>query len=95
MGNELPITTAADALEVHLAFDSEAKVWYIAQSDIPGLHLEAETPIKLLERIIQAAPELIELNARQHGPEESNSHVSDRPIVLRPVFDAPFELASG
>ena len=95
MGNELPVTAAADALEVHLAFDDQAKVWYIAASDIPGLHLEADSPIKLLERIIEAAPELIELNAAKDGPDAASSGGPDWPVVVRPVFDAPFELASS
>lgn len=95
MGNELPVAAAADALEVHLAYDEEAKVWYIAQSDIPGLQLEADTPVRLLERIIEAAPELIELNAPPQAPDGSNLRGPDRPIVVRPVFDAPFELASS
>lgn len=92
MGNELPLTAATDALEVHLAFDDEAKVWYIAQSDIPGLHLEAKTPLDLLHRIIESAPELIELNASQDVAARAESLEAGRPIIVRPVFDAPLEL---
>lgn len=94
MGNELPVTASADALEVHLAFDHEAKVWYIADSDIPGLHLEADSPIKLLERIIAAAPELIELNGSKGDTDEKGSRKTDQPVAVRPVFDAPFALVS-
>ena len=49
-------------LHVHLAYDDEASVWYVAKSDIPGLSLEADSPTALVERIMQAAPELLELN---------------------------------
>jgi hypothetical protein len=49
-------------LNVHLACDEETGRWYIAQSDIPGLRLEADDAFKLMDRIKEAAPELIELN---------------------------------
>lgn len=90
-------------LRVHLDCDDEAGVWYVAKSDIPGLSLEAATPSDLLSRIVEAAPELIELNtgliARvvEAGPvAESNCrprHPARRPWSVLPIFDAPLELA--
>lgn len=91
-------------LQVHLAHDREAAVWYIAKSDIPGLSLEADTPAELLRRIAEAAPELIDLNAgllaefvgaKSAAGDKQGRAVkgSRRPISLRPVFDAPLELA--
>jgi hypothetical protein len=90
-------------LRVHLDYDDEARVWYVAKSDIPGLSLEAATPSELLSRIVEAAPELIELNTGMiarvvdAGPVgESNGrprHPARRPWSVRPVFDAPLELA--
>jgi len=76
-------------LDVHLARDPETGRWYVAESDIPGLWLEADDPIALIERISVAAPELIELNA-------PGASVTDRASArhrIRPVFDSPLELA--
>lgn len=79
-------------LRVHLAFDAEARRWYIADSDVPGLALEADDPVALLRRIEQAAPEMIELNAeevaRRFGLQPGGR------VQLTPVFDSPIELAA-
>jgi hypothetical protein len=32
---------------VRAAWDSEAKVWYVQDRNVPGLHIEAETREKL------------------------------------------------
>lgn len=94
-------------LSVHFAYDEEADVWYVAKSDIPGLSLEAGSPIELLDRVIKAAPELIELNsgvlaevvgvrsteegAARRAPARRTS--KRQPWSVRPVFDAPMDLA--
>src|SRR5690242_17189014 len=91
-------------LRVHLAYDDEAKVWYVAKSDIPGLSLEAATPSELLTRIVEAAPELIELNSGMlakvveaelvENPKMGRPrHQGRTPWTVRPVFDAPLQLA--
>jgi predicted RNase H-like HicB family nuclease len=94
-------------LLVHLAFDEEAKVWFVAQSDIPGLSLEANTPHELMARIEGCAHEMVELNiseiietafankvARQRLRSNSFTPVTKRPPVsVRPVFDSSFDLA--
>ena len=90
-------------LRVHLDYDDEAGVWYVAKSDIPGLSLEAATSSELLSRIVEAAPELIELNAGMlarvveaefAGDKESRPrHPARRPWAVLPIFDAPLELA--
>lgn len=98
----------ADRIEllVHLAYDREAAVWYVAKSDIPGLSLEAATPYELLSRVVEAAPELIELNRGMlakvveadfdPGKTKGRSHGQRRrPWAVRPVFDAPLDLASA
>lgn len=72
-------------LKVHLAFDKEANVWYIAESDIPGLRLEADDPMELVKRIGESAAELIELN---EGEVLRKQAKKDRPSVrFTPVFD--------
>ena len=94
------------SLQVHLAFDDEAQVWYVAKSDIPGLSLEAESPTVLVERIVQAAPELLELNegmlvngihARLDEPPLEMPELrrpSPKPrMTVLPIFDTPLELA--
>jgi hypothetical protein len=78
-------------LKVHFAHDEDADVWYIAASDIPGLRLEAATPQELMERVVQCAPEMIELNLA----EIVNKRVSRRKptVSVTPIFDSPLELA--
>jgi hypothetical protein len=90
-------------LQVHFAYDDEAAVWYVAKSDIPGLSLEASTPSELLSRVVETAPELIELNSgmlakvvkvEPVGEKKGRTrHEARRPWAVRPVFDAPLELA--
>ncbi|HEV2866389.1 MAG TPA: DUF1902 domain-containing protein [Allosphingosinicella sp.] len=79
-------------LSVHLAFDSEARRWFVAKSDVPGLALEADDPSSLLRRIEDAAPELIELNVDEVS-QRFGLKPGDR-VRLTPVFDSPIELAA-
>ena len=89
-------------LLVHLAYDDEADVWYVAKSDIPGLSLEAATPGELLNRVTDAVPQLLELNdgilakvvrARLEVQEPHRRNAARRPFSVRPVFDNPLQLA--
>ena len=70
-------------LNVHLAYDEEADVWFVAASDIPGLSLEADNPQQLIDRIQKCACDLISLNEseilRSHAPRgEARSRGSAR-----------------
>lgn len=47
---------------VKIEYDDEAEVWIATSEDITGLVLESESLDKLIERVLDAAPELIELN---------------------------------
>lgn len=47
---------------VKAALDSEAGVWYVAESDIPGLVTEAPTFDELCKKIPVMAAELLPLN---------------------------------
>lgn len=81
-------------LTIHLAHDEEADVWYVAESDIPGLFLEAPTPQELISRLKDAAPEMVQLNqaeilAKQHDKKRK----TPPQVSLRPVFDSPVDLA--
>jgi hypothetical protein len=77
---------------IHLAFDAEARRWYVAETDVPGLCLEADDPASLIRKIEAAAPEPIELNGeeveRRFGLKRG-----DR-MRLTPVLDSPIEPAA-
>ena len=87
-------------LKVHLARDEESGRWYIAESDIPGFWLEADDPGSLVDRIMQAAPEMIELNeaeilANCRARSDAVPRLTAqrlRPSIM-PVFDSPLALA--
>ena len=89
-------------LKVHIARDDETGRWYIASSDVPGLRLEDDDPLKLIARIELAAPELIELNieevfeacqSRQPAQRAKNPKAEKRTPAILPVFDSPLRLA--
>jgi hypothetical protein len=84
--------SAAVELCVHLAFDAEARRWYVAHSDVPGLRLEADDAATLLRRIEEAAPELIALNGGELG-ERFGAGAGEK-VRLTPVFDSAIELAA-
>ena len=48
-------------------WDGEASVWYVAQSDVPGLVAEADTIPELLSLLDTLIPELVELNGIYGG----------------------------
>ena len=77
-------------LKVHLAFDDEAEIWYVAKSDIPGLRLEASDPLELVRRISETAGELVELNEGEVLRKQAG-----RPTVrFTPVFDSSLPVAA-
>lgn len=80
-------------LNVHLARDAETGRWYIAESDIPGLWLEAPTASALMDRVALAAPEMIELNRQEILARFGGTATTARPNVV-PVFDSPLDLAA-
>ncbi|HWM71183.1 MAG TPA: DUF1902 domain-containing protein [Steroidobacteraceae bacterium] len=43
-------------------WDDEAQVWYVAETDVPGLATEAATLEELERKLMQMIPELLELN---------------------------------
>ena len=51
-----------DGYNIQIVWDDEAQVWMATSIDIPGLILEEESADKLIQRVIVAAPEIIELN---------------------------------
>lgn len=51
-----------NVFDVEFFFDDEAKVWIATSDDIKGLVLESESLDNLIQRVLKATPELIELN---------------------------------
>jgi predicted RNase H-like HicB family nuclease len=50
---------------VHCTLDPDAGVWYVSESDVPGLMTEASTVVELRRKLEQVIPELLEANAVQ------------------------------
>lgn len=80
-------------LQVHVARDEETGRWYVAESDIPGLRLEAESASRLIERVTLCASEMIELNKAELFA--AGSLGANGNVTVRPVFDSPLELAAA
>jgi len=53
------------AITVRAAWDAEARVWYIEHSNLPGLHIEAETPVELYSKLPGAIEDLLEGTGEQ------------------------------
>jgi hypothetical protein len=54
---------ANKSFEVHACWDDEARVWYVSESDVPGLSAEAETTEELLAKLRVIIPELVMMNS--------------------------------
>ncbi|HKQ96033.1 MAG TPA: DUF1902 domain-containing protein [Aestuariivirgaceae bacterium] len=53
---------ALRTFKVEIAYDGDAHVWYVRRSNVPGLHIEADTPERLKRRLPQVVADL--LNSR-------------------------------
>lgn len=49
-------------LHIHAEWDEEVSVWYVTESEVPGLATEAATVQELIEKLKVMVPELMELN---------------------------------
>lgn len=47
-------------INVHVAFDPEARVWYVRHSDVHGLRVEAPKIEEMIERVQSALLDLLE-----------------------------------
>lgn len=52
-------------ITINAEYDSEASVWYVAHSSLPGLHIEGATLPELQERLPGAIEDLLEGSGRQ------------------------------
>lgn len=64
--------------DVFVEWDSEARVWYVAESTVPGLATEADTLEALVEKVRAMVPDLLDLN--------------DHPAALRHGVDVPIQV---
>lgn len=48
--------------KVSVEWDEEAGVYYVSDSDVPGLATEATTFEEMQQRVLAVIPELVELN---------------------------------
>lgn len=54
---------------VEARWDDEARVWYVSETDVPGLVAEAATIPDLFQCLASRVPEMLELNAHLLGGE--------------------------
>lgn len=53
---------SAKTYTVACQWDAEAGVWYVSETDVPGLATEAATIEELERKLLRMVPELVELN---------------------------------
>jgi predicted RNase H-like HicB family nuclease len=63
-------------------WDDEACVWYVAESDVPGLATEAATIEQLEAKLATMIPELVELNV----PGADATHVPFKLVATKQTF---------
>jgi predicted RNase H-like HicB family nuclease len=63
-----PKSDLSNNLTVKAAWDTEAKVWYIEDSNLPGLHIEAETLDELRNKLPGAIEDLLEGSGEREVP---------------------------
>lgn len=71
---------------VKAEWDAEAGVWYVDDTNVPGLCTEAETADELFRKLDVMVPELVALNdgsERQSVPFELIAHRSSNPDHCR------------
>ncbi len=66
--------------KIQAGWDEDAGVYYVVESDIPGLHAEAETQDELLRVLKELIPELIIANV--HSAHGRRRNMLEVPIEL-------------
>jgi predicted RNase H-like HicB family nuclease len=56
------IDMSTKSYTVACLWDAEAGMWYVAETDVPGLATEAATLEEMERKLLQMIPELLELN---------------------------------
>jgi len=62
-----PLTMNDHEFTVRVEWDAPAGVWYVAESDVPGLVAEADTLEEFTRNVVLLVPEMLELNAHLLG----------------------------
>jgi len=73
---------AAREFFVKCDWDAEAGVWFVSDSDVPGLSVEASSIDEMKKKVLEAAVELIALNM----PELLRGSSSDADVPLSLVY---------
>jgi predicted RNase H-like HicB family nuclease len=60
------ISMSTKSYTVACFWDDEAHVWYVAETDVPGLATEAATLEEMERKLLQMIPELLQLNDADH-----------------------------
>lgn len=55
--------------DVHVEWDSEEKVWYVAESNVPGLMTEAPSLDAMVAKLEVMVPEMLEENGFHVAPD--------------------------
>lgn len=58
----------AQGYAVTVLWDAEARVWYVADTDVPGLATEADTLEQMERKLAVMIPELLALNEPSYLP---------------------------
>lgn len=70
---------------VHVQWDDEAKVWYVSESNVPGLVTEAETVEAMLAKLNVMVPEMLEENGLAHDADVPFELLASRHAVAHRV----------
>jgi predicted RNase H-like HicB family nuclease len=71
--------------EVRVEWDEEAKVWYVAETNVPGLVTEAETIEAMLAKLNVMVPEMLEENGLTVGADVPFELLASRHAVAHRV----------
>ena len=71
--------------EVRVEWDEEAKVWYVAETNVPGLVAEAETIEAMLAKLNVMVPEMLEENGLTVGAEVPFELLASRHAIAHRV----------
>lgn len=63
---------------VFATWDHDAQVWYVRDSSVPGLALEADSVEDLVRKLEVAVPELVALNSKKSAHRDSRGHTQFR-----------------
>jgi hypothetical protein len=53
--------------EIRCEWDPDAEVWFVAESNVPGLATEAPSKKALVKKLLTMIPELVSLNEGSDG----------------------------